>query len=61
MNIFPPILPFQNLEGKGEKHKGSYMAGYFSLFHVQTSSGAHAPSYPMGTNGSFPEGKAAGA
>jgi hypothetical protein len=33
----------------------------FSLLHVvQTGSGAH-PNYPMGTGGSFPEGKAAGA
>jgi hypothetical protein len=34
----------------------------FSLFHVvQTGSGADAASYPIGTGGSFPEGKAAGA
>jgi hypothetical protein len=33
----------------------------FSLLHiVQTGSGAHAASYPMGTGGSFPGGKAAG-
>jgi hypothetical protein len=30
-------------------------AGNFSLHHrVQTGSGAHPPSYPMGTMGSFP-------
>jgi hypothetical protein len=37
-------------------------AGNFSLHHrVQNGSGAHPASYPMGTRGSFPEGKAAGA
>jgi hypothetical protein len=37
-------------------------AGNFSLYHrVQTGSGAHPASYPMGTRGSFPGGKAAGA
>jgi hypothetical protein len=33
-------------------------AGNFSLH--QTGSGAHPASYPMGTRGSFPVGKAAG-
>jgi hypothetical protein len=34
----------------------------FSLLHiVQTGSGAHPTSYPMGTGGYFPGGKAAGA
>jgi hypothetical protein len=34
----------------------------FSLNHsVQNGSGAHPASYPMGTRGSFPGGKAAGA
>jgi hypothetical protein len=34
----------------------------FSLFHsVQTGSGAHPASYPMGSAGSFPGHKAAGA
>jgi hypothetical protein len=37
-------------------------AGNFSLRHcIQTGSGAHSSSYPMGTRGSFPGGKAAGA
>jgi hypothetical protein len=36
-------------------------AGNFSLHHrVQNVSGAHPASYPMGTRGSFPWGKAAG-
>jgi hypothetical protein len=37
-------------------------AGNFSPRHrVQTASGAHPASYPMGAGGSFPGGKAAGA
>jgi hypothetical protein len=36
--------------------------GNFSFrHHVQTGSGAHPASYPMGTGGSFPGGKAGGA
>jgi hypothetical protein len=36
--------------------------GYFSLrHHVQTGSGAHPAFYTMGTGGSLPAGKAAGA
>jgi hypothetical protein len=37
-------------------------AGNFSLHHRgQNGSGAHPASYPMGTRGSFPGGKVAGA
>jgi hypothetical protein len=37
-------------------------AGKFSLHHrVQTGSGAHPASYPMGTRDSFPGSKVAGA
>jgi hypothetical protein len=37
-------------------------AGNFSLHHrVQNGSGTHPAAYPMGTRGSFPRGKAAGA
>jgi hypothetical protein len=37
-------------------------AGNVSLHHrVQNGSGAHPASYPVGTGGSFPGGKAAGA
>jgi hypothetical protein len=37
-------------------------AGNFPLHHrIQTGSGAHPASYPMGTRGSFLGGKAAGA
>jgi hypothetical protein len=36
--------------------------GNFSLHHrVQKGSGAHPATYPMGSRGSFPGGKAAGA
>jgi hypothetical protein len=36
-------------------------AGNFSPYHrVQNGCGAHSASYPMGTRGSFPGGKAAG-
>jgi hypothetical protein len=37
--------------------------GNFSLlyYHVQNGSGAHPASYPMGTRGSFPGDRAAGA
>jgi hypothetical protein len=34
-------------------------AGNLSRHRVQTGSGAHPASYPMGTRGSFPGGKAA--
>jgi hypothetical protein len=36
-------------------------AGNFSLHRVQNGTGAHLASYPMGTRGSFPGSKAAGA
>jgi hypothetical protein len=37
-------------------------AGNFSLNHrIQNGSGAHPASYPMGSMGPFPGGKAAGA
>jgi hypothetical protein len=37
-------------------------AGNFPLLHhVQTGSGTHPASYPMGAGGSFPEDKATGA
>jgi hypothetical protein len=36
-------------------------AGNFSLHRIQNGSGAHPASYPIGTRGSFPGGKATGA
>jgi hypothetical protein len=52
--------------GYGLDDRGSMVqfpagAENFSLHHrAQNGSGAHPPSYPMGTRGSFPGGKAAG-
>jgi hypothetical protein len=50
------------LDGRGSKFRVPAGAGNFSLHHrVQDGSGAHPASYPMGTRGFFPGGKAAGA
>jgi hypothetical protein len=50
--------------GYGLDDRGSrvrFPAGNFSLHHlVQTSSGAHISSYPMGNRGTFPEVKRPG-
>jgi hypothetical protein len=49
------------LDDRGSRVRFSAEAGDFSLHHsVQIGSGAHPASYPMGTRGSFPGGKAAG-
>jgi hypothetical protein len=63
----PSLLSFENWTRKHRKKSVLYCAsssssGNFSLHHrVQTGSGAHPASYPMGTRDSFPGGKAAGA
>jgi hypothetical protein len=50
------------LDDRGSRVRFPARAGNFSLHHrVQNGSGAHPASYPMGTRGSFPRGKAAGA
>jgi hypothetical protein len=50
------------LDERGSRVRFPAEARNFSLHHsVQNGSGAHPASYPMGTRGSFPEGKAAGA
>jgi hypothetical protein len=50
------------LDDRGSRFRFPAGAGNFSLHnHVQNCSGAHQSSYPMGTRGSFPGGKAAGA
>jgi hypothetical protein len=50
------------LDDRGSRVRFPAGAGNFSLHHhVQNGSGAHPASYPMGTSGSFPGGKAAGA
>jgi hypothetical protein len=50
------------LTGRGSRFRFPAGAGNFSLHHsVQTGSGAQPASYPMGTKGSFPGNKVAGA
>jgi hypothetical protein len=50
------------LDDWGSRVRFPAEAGNFSLHHrVQNGSGAHPASYLMGTRGSFPGGKAAGA
>jgi hypothetical protein len=49
------------LDNRGSGFPITAGAGNFPLSHrVQNGSGAHPASYPMGTRGSFPGGKAAG-
>jgi hypothetical protein len=49
------------LDNRGSRVRFSAGAGNFSLHRpVRNGSGVH-PAYPMGTRGSFPGGKAAGA
>jgi hypothetical protein len=50
------------LNDRGSRVRFPAGAGNFSLHHrVQNGSGAHPASYPMGTRGSLPGDKAAGA
>jgi hypothetical protein len=52
------------LDDRGSRVRltGGGGSGNFSLHHrVHKGSGAHPASYPMGTEGSFPGGKATGA
>jgi hypothetical protein len=50
------------LDDRGSRVRFPVRAENFSLHHrVQNGSGAHPDSYPTGTGGSFPGGKAAGA
>jgi hypothetical protein len=50
------------LDDRGSRVQFLTGAGNFSLHHcIQNSTGALPASYPMGTRGSFPGGKAAGA
>jgi hypothetical protein len=50
------------LDDQGSRVRFPAGAGNFSLHHrVQNGSGAHPASYPIGTGGIFPGGKAAGA
>jgi hypothetical protein len=50
------------MDDRGSRVRFPTRAGNFSLHHhVQNGSEAHPASYPMGTRGSFPGSKAAGA
>jgi hypothetical protein len=50
------------LDDRGCRVRFPVGAAIFSLHHgVPNGSGAHPASYPMGTKGSIPGGKAAGA
>jgi hypothetical protein len=50
------------LDDRGSRLRLPAGAGNFSRHRrVQNDSGAHPASYPMGTRGSFPGGKTAGA
>jgi hypothetical protein len=49
------------LDDRDSRVRFSAGAGNFSIHHrVQNGSGARPSSYPMGTRGSFPGGKAVG-
>jgi hypothetical protein len=56
-------LPLLLVEySRGSRLRFQAVTGNFSFHHrVHNGSGAHPASYPMGTRGSFPGGKAAGA
>jgi hypothetical protein len=50
------------LDDRGSRVRFPAGAGNFSFHHrIQNGSGAHPASYPMGTRGSLPGSKAAGA
>jgi hypothetical protein len=50
------------MDDRGPRIRFPAGAGNFSFHHrVQNGSRAHTASYPMGTRGTFPGGKAAGA
>jgi hypothetical protein len=56
------IVLSYGLDDRGSRVQFLAGAGNFPLHHrIQNGSGAHPASYPMGTRGSFPGGKAAGA
>jgi hypothetical protein len=52
----------RRLDDRGSRVRFPAEAGNFSPHHrIQNDSGAHPASYPMGTRGSFPGCKVAGA
>jgi hypothetical protein len=55
------IFTYYGPDDRGSRVRFPAGAGNFFLHHrIQTGSGAHPPSYPMGTRDSFPVGKAVG-
>jgi len=59
--VFLIVLGYR-LNSRGSRFQLLVGAGNFSLHHcVQNGSEAHPASYPIGTRGCFPGGKAAGA
>jgi hypothetical protein len=62
ISLPPPIALGYGLDDRDSRVRFPARAGNLSLHHlVQNGSGAHPASYPMGTEGSFPGGKSAGA
>jgi hypothetical protein len=63
---FPEVSPYERSRdnsvgiatGYGPEFESRYDKEFFLLQVVQTGSGVHPTSYPMGTGGSFPGGKA---
>jgi hypothetical protein len=55
------VVTGYGLDGRGVGVRVPVGVRFSPLHVVQTGSGAHPASYPMGTGGSFPRGKAAGA
>jgi hypothetical protein len=56
------LMTRRGLDDRGSRVRFPAVAGNFSLHHrVQNGFGAPPASYPMGTRGPFPGGKAAGA
>jgi hypothetical protein len=52
------IVPDYGLDDRAIEVRSPTVADFSSSPCVQTGSGAHPASYPMGTGGSFPGGKA---
>jgi hypothetical protein len=53
------IVTGYELDGRPRSCPGR-VNNFTLLYSIQTGSGAHPASYPIGTGGSFPRGKAAG-
>jgi hypothetical protein len=55
------IVTAYRLDSRGVRVRVPVGARFSHLHAIQTDSGAHPASYPMGTRDSFPGGKVAGA